>query len=121
MRLATAKLHKILRLSAIEIRIMLKSDHFSQKSCLRSIEYCSFCVNWNHRVSTDYFSHSQHNSRVDVQLTAQFSTYFQRGLVGTRVGQYVNAARFFVKIHIYKQLCSFTDDFVRKYSRSTLS
>ena len=26
------------------------------------------------------FSHSQHHSRVDVQLTTQFSAYFQRGL-----------------------------------------
>ena len=26
------------------------------------------------------FSHSQHHSRVDVQLAAQFSAYFQRGL-----------------------------------------
>ena len=81
MRLVTAKLHKNLRLSAIEIRIMLKSEHFSQKSCLGSIEYCSFCVNWNHGDgSTDHFSHSQNHSRVDVQLTAQFSDDFQRGL-----------------------------------------
>ena len=30
--------------------------------------------------STDHFSQSLHHSRVNVQLTAQFSAYFQREL-----------------------------------------
>ena len=54
--------------------------------------------------STNLFSPSQHHSRVDVQLTAQFSANFQRGLAKTgilrgveatkgRAGQYINSAR----------------------------
>ena len=40
-------------------------------------------MNWgilNHWVSNNHFSHSQHHSGVDVQLTTQFSANFQRGL-----------------------------------------
>ena len=32
------------------------------------------------------FSHSQHHSGVDVQMTTQFSAYFQRELAETGVG-----------------------------------
>ncbi len=53
--------------------------------------------------STDHFSQSLHHSRVNVQLTAQFSAYFQREFAETGFGQYVNVARFFVA-HIYMVL-----------------
>ena len=43
----------------------------------------------NHAVLLITFSHSQHHSRVDVQLAAQFSAYFQRGLAKAGVSQYV--------------------------------
>ena len=42
--------------------------------------------------TADYFSYSQHHSRVDVQLTTQFSAFFQRGLVEAGVSQNVNVA-----------------------------
>ena len=40
--------------------------------------------------STDHFSQSLHHSRVNVQLTAQFSAYFQRRLAEKGIGQDVS-------------------------------
>ncbi|SDN98664.1 hypothetical protein SAMN04487900_106128 [Prevotella communis] len=47
-------------------------------NCLSFIITVRFIVvEWKYGDSTDYFSHSQHHSRVDVQLTAQFSANFK--------------------------------------------
>ena len=66
-----------------------------------------------HGDSTDHFSQSLHHSRVNVQLTAQFSAYFQREFAETGFGQYVNVARFFViGNYVYFKITSFESTLV---------